>query len=394
MFGGTHAGSPPVRGDETWTSTGAAGPVGTWRQESPPVRPSPRDGAAMAAMAADPAAPASTSAVMLFGGFGGAGGGHLGDTWTWDGAPVVTTTTTTTTTTSTSTSSSTTTTTPVPVVRGPLTPGSGSEAGGTRVTIAGANLIPARSVGFCDGPEHQIACSEPGRCEIGAGGTIVVVSPPHAPGVVDVIVSTARGRSSSGGQPGADDFTYTADGIRGAGARGGAGSRRRRRGGVSVRLGAGLHRWRPRRWLPDRAGIRRLHGRLRRAGRCHRCRPRRPRRHPGPARRPRRHPPSGSRSGAGLRAAGLPGRRPGGRRRPWIHSRTRGSTRWLMVRSAAAEHPGHGHPGRRRLRPGCVLLPGRPPAAAQASPSLQRPPRASSRPSGGLLSRDLRPVHR
>ena len=86
-----------------------------------------------------------------------------------------------------------------------LEPNHGPTSGGTTVTIHGEPLENARSVyfGTVKGKILHEECD--GECEIMPYTTLVVESPPHAAGTVDVTVETAQGVSvaSSG-----DEFTY------------------------------------------------------------------------------------------------------------------------------------------------------------------------------------------
>ncbi len=86
-----------------------------------------------------------------------------------------------------------------------LQPNHGPTSGGTTVTIHGEPLENARSVHFgtVEGKILHEECD--GECEIAPYRTLVVESPPHAAGTVDVTVETAQGVSVTG--PG-DKFTY------------------------------------------------------------------------------------------------------------------------------------------------------------------------------------------
>jgi IPT/TIG domain len=86
-----------------------------------------------------------------------------------------------------------------------LEPNHGPTFGGTVVTIHGEPLENARSVHFgtVEGKILHEECD--GECEIVPYRTLVVESPPHAAGTVDVTVETAQGASVTG--PG-DKFTY------------------------------------------------------------------------------------------------------------------------------------------------------------------------------------------
>ncbi len=86
-----------------------------------------------------------------------------------------------------------------------LEPNHGPTSGGTTVTIHGEPLENARSVHFgtVEGKILHEECD--GECEIVPYRTLVVESPPHAAGTVDVTVETAQGVSVT--SPG-DEFTY------------------------------------------------------------------------------------------------------------------------------------------------------------------------------------------
>lgn len=77
-----------------------------------------------------------------------------------------------------------------------LTPTSGTTAGGTTVTISGTNLTGATSVIF-GGTAATLGAN--------TGTSLVVTSPAHAAGPVDVVVTTAAGSATLTGS-----FTYTA----------------------------------------------------------------------------------------------------------------------------------------------------------------------------------------
>jgi hypothetical protein len=99
-------------------------------------------------------------------------------------------------------------TTLVPVITS-LEPNHGPTSGGTTVTIHGEPLENARSVHFgtVEGRILHEECD--GECEIVPYRTLVVESPPHAAGTVDVTVETAQGVSVA--SPG-DKFTYGSSG--------------------------------------------------------------------------------------------------------------------------------------------------------------------------------------
>ena len=86
-----------------------------------------------------------------------------------------------------------------------LEPNHGPTSGGTTVTIHGEPLENARSVHFgtVEGKILQEECDD--ECEIMPYRILVVESPPHAAGTVDVTVETAQGVSVA--SPG-DKFTY------------------------------------------------------------------------------------------------------------------------------------------------------------------------------------------
>ncbi len=91
-----------------------------------------------------------------------------------------------------------------------LEPSHGPTSGGTTVTIHGEPLENARSVHF-GAVEGKILHEEcDGECEIVPYRTLVVESPPHAAGTVDVTVETAQGVSVA--SPG-DKFTYGPSGV-------------------------------------------------------------------------------------------------------------------------------------------------------------------------------------
>ncbi|MGI5245879.1 IPT/TIG domain-containing protein [Dactylosporangium sp. CA-139066] len=75
----------------------------------------------------------------------------------------------------------------------------GPVSGGTKVTIAGANLSGATAVRFGDTPATF------SKTETGGVTTLVATAPAHVKGVVDVTVTSAGGVSAAGA---ADRFTY------------------------------------------------------------------------------------------------------------------------------------------------------------------------------------------
>ena len=78
-----------------------------------------------------------------------------------------------------------------------ITPNSGPNAGGTKVTITGANLTGASRVMFGTNQATSFKVKS---------GTITAVSPSGSTGTVAVTVTTPAGTSAS---VAADDFTYT-----------------------------------------------------------------------------------------------------------------------------------------------------------------------------------------
>ncbi len=90
-----------------------------------------------------------------------------------------------------------------------LEPSHGPTSGGTTVTIRGEPLENARSVHFgtVEGKILHEECDD--ECEIMPYRELVVESPPHAAGTVDVTVETAQGVSVA--SPG-DKFTYGSSG--------------------------------------------------------------------------------------------------------------------------------------------------------------------------------------
>jgi large repetitive protein len=83
-----------------------------------------------------------------------------------------------------------------PVING-LTPLAGSPEGGTTVTITGTGFADLTSVTFGGDPATNLQAN-------GAGTQITCTSPAHAPGPVDVAVTTPAGTATSSGA-----FTYT-----------------------------------------------------------------------------------------------------------------------------------------------------------------------------------------
>ena len=81
-------------------------------------------------------------------------------------------------------------------------PSSGPIAGGTQVSITGANLLGATQVYF----GAKAATS----FQVQSSGAITAAVPPGSPGFVDVRVETSLGTSSAGGT---DGFVYTASGA-------------------------------------------------------------------------------------------------------------------------------------------------------------------------------------
>ncbi|NYK10676.1 hypothetical protein HNR14_002557 [Leifsonia naganoensis] len=79
---------------------------------------------------------------------------------------------------------------PLPVITG-VNPGNGPETGGTPVTITGSGFTGATGVTFGGTPGANVTVVN--------DTTITVTSPGHAPGAVDVIVTTPAGPSAPGG---------------------------------------------------------------------------------------------------------------------------------------------------------------------------------------------------
>jgi hypothetical protein len=82
---------------------------------------------------------------------------------------------------------------------GSVTPGTGLAAGGTAVTISGNAFTGATGVTFGGVAATAVVVVGP--------NTITAMSPAHAVGTVDVIVTTPKGSSSATGV--ADNFVYT-----------------------------------------------------------------------------------------------------------------------------------------------------------------------------------------
>ncbi|HVE47766.1 MAG TPA: kelch repeat-containing protein [Acidimicrobiales bacterium] len=74
-----------------------------------------------------------------------------------------------------------------------LAPSGGPVAGGTSVTITGTGFTGARSVRFGDAPAASFSVVD--------GSTILAVSPPHAAGLVAVVVTTATATSATSVSP-------------------------------------------------------------------------------------------------------------------------------------------------------------------------------------------------
>jgi len=85
----------------------------------------------------------------------------------------------------------------VPVVSG-ISPNTGPASGGTSVTVTGVGLSGAVAVSFGTSAAASYAANSPTQ--------ITATSPPAAPGIVDVSVTTPGGTSSTGD---ADQFTFT-----------------------------------------------------------------------------------------------------------------------------------------------------------------------------------------
>jgi len=69
-----------------------------------------------------------------------------------------------------------------------ITPTRGPAAGGTTVTISGTNLVPGTAVTFGGARSGQVTAN---------GSTLTAVTPKHAPGTVDVVVTTPGGAAKS-----------------------------------------------------------------------------------------------------------------------------------------------------------------------------------------------------
>lgn len=95
--------------------------------------------------------------------------------------------------------------TPAPVVTA-VSPASGPTSGGTRVEITGSDLSGATAVSFGGAPADFIVQSPT---------LIEAAGPAHAPGAVDVVVTTPGGVSLSA-SPAAYRFTYLGTGVPGA----------------------------------------------------------------------------------------------------------------------------------------------------------------------------------
>ena len=80
-----------------------------------------------------------------------------------------------------------------------VSPSSGSSAGGTKVTITGANFTGASTVAFGSAAGKSVSCSSSTTC--------TATSPAEAAGAVDITVTTAGGTSAKGT---ADRFTFVA----------------------------------------------------------------------------------------------------------------------------------------------------------------------------------------
>lgn len=89
--------------------------------------------------------------------------------------------------------------TPPPAVA-TISPNSGPEAGGTVVTITGANFTPDSSVSFGGFPAESVTVNSP--------TSISATAPAHCPGTVDVTVTTPGGTSPV---TLADQYTFTGD---------------------------------------------------------------------------------------------------------------------------------------------------------------------------------------
>ena len=90
---------------------------------------------------------------------------------------------------------------PAPAISS-ISTASGSTAGGTTVVITGTDLSSAITVRF--------GSTSAASFIVNSSAQITAVSPPHAPGVVDITVTSSGGTSMTGA---ADQFTYTAGGT-------------------------------------------------------------------------------------------------------------------------------------------------------------------------------------
>ncbi|MDQ6840514.1 MAG: IPT/TIG domain-containing protein, partial [Actinomycetota bacterium] len=200
--------------DDTWTWDGVR-----WRLAEEPVDgPSegPPDARSSAAVATDPV----TGTVVLFGGHGSQ---YFDDTWWWGRIPMAPpgSTTTTPSTASALTTTTSTSTPPLtrPLVLGPvvrrLVPPSGPTSGGAPVSIQGQGFTGAVTVSFGD---LRLDCAQPGACEVPDDSHLLVRSPAHDRGTVDVRVTTADGTSPVTRDPsiGDDQFTFVPPSPEGA----------------------------------------------------------------------------------------------------------------------------------------------------------------------------------
>jgi hypothetical protein len=102
-----------------------------------------------------------------------------------------------------------------------VNPASGSTAGGTSVKIGGTDLDGATSVSFGSTPATSFTAAANGK-------TIIAISPAHAAGTVDLVITTPGGSSTPAS---ADQFTYVGTSITGITPSGGSGA-----GGTQVTI--------------------------------------------------------------------------------------------------------------------------------------------------------------
>lgn len=87
---------------------------------------------------------------------------------------------------------------PLPVITS-ISPSSGTTAGGTAVTITGTNFVSVTSVMF-----GGFACTS---VSVITTGTLTCITPTHAAGTVEVVITALSGSNSTTGT--ANDYTYT-----------------------------------------------------------------------------------------------------------------------------------------------------------------------------------------